>query len=155
MDRYIGLDAHASSCTVATVGPSGRRLHSQVVETNAGALIRVLRGIPGTRHLCLPPGTDAHASFGLPDLAMTTLNDVCEDIRRITSVSDLPLLVDADDRLGNIDQLRSLRAAGYTGAASFEAFAPEIHDMKDPTAALVGSIAFINAALADVTAGVA
>ena len=46
MDRYIGLDAHASSCTVATVGPSGRRLHSQIVETNAGALIRVLRGIP-------------------------------------------------------------------------------------------------------------
>ena len=45
MDRYIGLDAHASSCTVAVVGPSGRRLHSQVVETNAGALIRVLRGI--------------------------------------------------------------------------------------------------------------
>jgi len=38
MDRYIGLDAHASSCTVAVVGPSGRRLHSQVVETNAGAL---------------------------------------------------------------------------------------------------------------------
>jgi len=61
MDRYIGLDAHASSCTVATVGPSGRRLHSQVVETNAGALIRVLRGIPGTRHLCLEEGT--HASW--------------------------------------------------------------------------------------------
>jgi 2-keto-myo-inositol isomerase len=65
------------------------------------------------------------------------------------------VLVDADDRLGNIDQLRSLRAAGYMGPASFEAFAPEIHDMKDPTAALVGSIAFINAALADVTAVVA
>jgi len=61
MDRYMGLDAHASSCTVAVVGPSGRRLHSQVVETNAGALIRVLRGIPGTRHLCLEEGT--HASW--------------------------------------------------------------------------------------------
>jgi hypothetical protein len=61
MDRYIGLDAHASSCTVATVGPSGRRLHSQVAETNAGALIRVLRGIPGSRHLCLEEGT--HASW--------------------------------------------------------------------------------------------
>ena len=61
MDRYIGLDAHASSCTVATVGPSGRRLHSQVVETNAGALIRVLQGIPGTRHLSLEEGT--HASW--------------------------------------------------------------------------------------------
>ena len=36
MDRYIGLDAHASSCTVAVVGPSGRRLQSQVLETNAG-----------------------------------------------------------------------------------------------------------------------
>jgi hypothetical protein len=57
MDRYIGLDAHASSCTVATVGPSGRGLHSHVVETNAG----VLRGIPGTRHLCLEEGT--HASW--------------------------------------------------------------------------------------------
>lgn len=61
MDRYMGLDAHASSCTVAVVGPSGRRLHAQVVETNAGALIRVLRGIPGTRHLCLEEGT--HASW--------------------------------------------------------------------------------------------
>jgi hypothetical protein len=61
MDRYIGLDAHASSCTVAMLGPSGRRLHSQVVETNAGALIRVLRGTPGTRHLCLEEGT--HASW--------------------------------------------------------------------------------------------
>ncbi len=39
MDRYIGLDAHTSSCTVATIGPSGKRLHSQVVETNAKALI--------------------------------------------------------------------------------------------------------------------
>jgi hypothetical protein len=36
-------------------------LHSQVVETNAGALIRVLRGIGGTRHLCLEEGT--HASW--------------------------------------------------------------------------------------------
>ena len=60
MDRYIGLDAHASSCTVAIVGPSGRRVHSQVVETNAGALIRVLGGIPGTRHLCLEEGTHAN-----------------------------------------------------------------------------------------------
>ena len=32
MDRYIGLDAHASSCTVAIVGPSGRHLASHVVE---------------------------------------------------------------------------------------------------------------------------
>ncbi|MGI9222412.1 MAG: methylisocitrate lyase [Woeseiaceae bacterium] len=42
----------------------------------------------------------ANASFGMPDLAMTTLNDVCEDIRRITSATDLPLLVDADTGWG-------------------------------------------------------
>ena len=57
MDRYIGLDAHASSCTLGVIGPSGKRLGSHVVETNAMALIEVLRGIPGRRHLCLEEGT--------------------------------------------------------------------------------------------------
>jgi methylisocitrate lyase len=42
----------------------------------------------------------ANASFGLPDLGMTSLNDVCEDVRRITSACDLPLLVDADTGWG-------------------------------------------------------
>jgi hypothetical protein len=36
MERYIGLDAHASSCTLAVVDASGKRLGSHVVETNAG-----------------------------------------------------------------------------------------------------------------------
>jgi methylisocitrate lyase len=42
----------------------------------------------------------ANASFGLPDLGITGLNDVCEDVRRITSATDLPLLVDADTGWG-------------------------------------------------------
>ena len=42
----------------------------------------------------------ANASFGLPDLGMTSLNDVCEDIRRIAGASELPLLVDADTGWG-------------------------------------------------------
>ena len=49
MDRYIGLDAHTSSCTVATIGQSGKRLRSQVVETNAKALIDVIRAVPKDR----------------------------------------------------------------------------------------------------------
>ena len=57
MDRYIGLDAHASSCTLGVMGPSGKRLGSHVVETNARALIEVLRGIPRNRHVCLEGGT--------------------------------------------------------------------------------------------------
>ncbi len=35
MDRYIGLDAHPSSCTLGVLGPGGKRLGSHVVETNA------------------------------------------------------------------------------------------------------------------------
>ena len=57
MDRYIGVDAHASSCTLGVVGPSGKRLGSHVVETNARALIEVLRTIPRDRHVCLEEGT--------------------------------------------------------------------------------------------------
>ena len=57
MERYIGLDAYASSCTLGVVGPSGKRLGSHVVETNARALIEVLRGIPKSRHIGLEEGT--------------------------------------------------------------------------------------------------
>jgi len=42
----------------------------------------------------------ANASFGLPDLGMTSLNDVCEDVRRITSTTNVPLLVDIDTGWG-------------------------------------------------------
>jgi 2-keto-myo-inositol isomerase len=58
------------------------------------------------------------------------------------------VLVDAADRLGNIDQLRGLRAAGYGGPVSFEPFAKQVHDLADPVAALASSIEFIRAGLA-------
>ncbi|MBU1700237.1 MAG: transposase [Candidatus Eisenbacteria bacterium] len=60
MDRYIGLDAHSASCTIAVVGPSGKRLQSQVLETNARALISFLKTIPKQRRLCLEEGTQAN-----------------------------------------------------------------------------------------------
>jgi len=43
----------------------------------------------------------ANASFGLPDLGITMLNDVVEDARRITGAVDLPLLVDIDTGWGS------------------------------------------------------
>ncbi len=43
----------------------------------------------------------ANASYGLPDLAITTMNDVLEDARRITNAVDLPLLVDIDTGFGS------------------------------------------------------
>src|SRR5215831_13017495 len=61
----------------------------------------------------------ANASFGLPDLGVTTLNDVLEDARRITGATDLPLLVDADTGFGSAFNIartvRELERAGVAG----------------------------------------
>ena len=59
MDRYSGLDVHASSCTLAIVGPSGRRIGSHLVETSGRALTKALRAIPKPRHLCFEEGTQS------------------------------------------------------------------------------------------------
>lgn len=55
------------------------------------------------------------------------------------------VLVDADDLLGNVAQIRALRRAGYKGAISYEPFAPQVHDLADPKSALTASMAFIRA----------
>lgn len=57
-------------------------------------------------------------------------------------------LVDAQDRLGNIDQIAVLRATGWTGPISFEAFAPQTHASADPARDLQASMAFIRDGLA-------
>lgn len=60
----------------------------------------------------------ANASFGLPDLGMTSLNDVLEDVRRITSASSLPLLVDIDTGWGGAFNIaRSVKEMTKAGAA--------------------------------------
>lgn len=56
MDRYVGLDGHAESCTVGIVGPSGTQLKSMVVETNGQVLVDTVRSISGRVHLCLEEG---------------------------------------------------------------------------------------------------
>ena len=72
----------------------------------------------GFRALYLSGAGVANASFGLPDLAMTTLNDVCEDIRRITYATRLPLLVDADTGWGSAFMIgRTVREMLRAGAA--------------------------------------
>lgn len=54
----------------------------------------------GFRALYLSGAGVANASYGLPDLGITTLDNVLEDARRITAASPLPLLVDADTGFG-------------------------------------------------------
>ena len=59
MERYLGLDAHGTSCTFGVIGPSGRKVRRDLVETNGAALVSYLRSIPGKKHLCLEEGTQS------------------------------------------------------------------------------------------------
>ena len=73
----------------------------------------------GFRAIYLSGAGVANASFALPDLGITSLNDVCEDARRICGATRLPLLVDADTGFGaafNIARTcRELTRAGAAG----------------------------------------
>lgn len=73
----------------------------------------------GFRALYLSGAGVANASLGLPDLGISTLADVLEDVRRITRASALPLIVDIDTGWGgafNIERaIRDLIAAGAAG----------------------------------------
>ncbi len=61
----------------------------------------------------------ANASYGLPDLGMTSLNDVLIDVERITSASSLPLLVDIDTGWGGAFNIaRTIKAMEKAGAAA-------------------------------------
>lgn len=73
----------------------------------------------GFRAVYLSGAGVANASFGLPDLGMTTLNDVLEDTRRITAATPLPLLVDADTGWGGAFNIaRAAKELGRGGAAA-------------------------------------
>lgn len=72
----------------------------------------------GFRAIYLSGAGVANASFGLPDLGVTTLDDVAEDVRRITDACPLPLLVDADTGFGPALVLaRTVRRLAKAGAA--------------------------------------
>ena len=72
----------------------------------------------GFRALYLSGAGVANASFGLPDLGMTTLADVAEEVRRITAVTSLPLLVDVDTGWGHAFMIgRTIREMIRAGAA--------------------------------------
>ena len=90
----------------------------QIVGT-INAFSALLAEKAGFKAIYLSGAGVANASFGLPDLAMTTLNDVCDDIRRIASASDLPLLVDADTGWGSAFMIgRTIREMTWAGAAA-------------------------------------
>jgi methylisocitrate lyase len=83
------------------------------------AYAAILARDSGFRALYLSGAGVANASYGLPDLAITSLEDVLTDVRRITAAVDLPLLVDCDTGFGSAFNIaRTVRDMTRAGAAA-------------------------------------
>ncbi len=99
-----------------------------------------------------------HHLAGEPDLfpemtGLVHISGVADDTVSVADMRDPHRgLVAADDRLDNVGQIAALAAGGYAGALSFEPFAPTIHDLADPAAALRESMAFIEGRTQGMTA---
>lgn len=90
----------------------------QVVGT-INAYSALLAERAGFKAIYLSGAGVANASFGLPDLGLTTLNDVAEDVRRITAATNLPLLVDADTGWGQAFMIsRTVKELTKAGAGA-------------------------------------
>jgi methylisocitrate lyase len=82
------------------------------------AYCAMLAARAGFRAIYLSGAGVANSAFGLPDLGVTTLNDVAEEVRRITAACELPLLVDADTGFGGAFSIaRTIREFTRAGAA--------------------------------------
>ena len=78
----------------------------------------VMAKTAGFNALYLSGSGVATASYGLPDLGLTTLDNVLEDVRRITAASELPLLVDVDTGWGGAFMIaRTMKEMARAGAA--------------------------------------
>lgn len=90
----------------------------QIVGTvNAYAAMMAKRA--GHQAIYLSGAGVANASYGLPDLGITSLNDVLVDVQRITSACDLPLLVDIDTGWGGAFNIaKTIREMEKSGAAA-------------------------------------
>jgi methylisocitrate lyase len=73
----------------------------------------------GHKAIYLSGGGVANASYGIPDLGITSLNDVIHDVERICNATDLPLLVDIDTGWGGAFNIaRTIKSMERAGAAA-------------------------------------
>ncbi len=107
-----------------TISP-GKRFHAALTQERPLQIIGVINAYcamlaehVGFRALYVSGAGVANASYGLPDLGMTTLDDVLEDVSRITGITELPVLVDADTGFGDAAMItRCVRGMIQAGAA--------------------------------------
>ncbi|MCH8257061.1 MAG: isocitrate lyase/phosphoenolpyruvate mutase family protein, partial [Proteobacteria bacterium] len=89
----------------------------QVVGT-INAYTAIMAEAVGFKAIYLSGAGVANASYGLPDLGITSLNDVVEDVSRITGACSLPLLVDVDTGFGGAFNIaRTVKKMINAGAA--------------------------------------
>ena len=105
---------------------AGTRFRDALGEENPLQIVGVINAYAaimadkvGYRALYLSGAGVANASYGLPDLGMTSMNDVLEDVRRITAAADAPLLVDVDTGWGSAFNIaRTIRSMIGAGAGA-------------------------------------
>ncbi len=89
----------------------------------------------GFKAIYLSGGGVSAGSLGLPDLGISTLDDVLTDVRRITDVCDLPLMVDVDTGFGPsaFNIARAVKSLIKAGAGAMH-----IEDQVAPSAVVIG-----------------
>ncbi|KAJ8703646.1 hypothetical protein PYW08_016888 [Mythimna loreyi] len=114
MRRHIG----ASKRNIARHFPDGAPSSRVVGAINANHALLAKRA--GFKAIYLSGGGVAAGSLGVPDLGITGLDDVLTDVRRITDVCDLPLLVDVDTGFGSsaFNVARTVKSMIKFGAAA-------------------------------------
>jgi methylisocitrate lyase len=104
----------------------GARLHAALKAEKPLQIVGVINAYAarlaeraGFRAVYLSGGGVAAASLGVPDLGISTLEDVLMDARRITDITGLPLLVDVDTGFGSAFNIaRTIRSLEKAGAAA-------------------------------------
>lgn len=137
---------------VALVEPLGFTMSSLRRKADAVAAIRAVGGaarfklVHDTFHHTLAGETE----FFPEHTGIVHISGVVDPNLGVDEMQDgHRILVDARDRLGNVEQIRTLLDRGYEGAFSFEPFSPEIHALADPAGALRKSMDFIRGHVAE------
>ena len=104
---------------------AGKKLREALVEESPLQVVGTINAYSammaekvGYRAIYLSGAGVANGSFGLPDLGMTSLNDVLEDVKRISGACNVPLLVDIDTGWGGAFNIaRTIKDMTRSGAA--------------------------------------
>ena len=115
-----------SNPELATIKSPGERFRNALARANPLQIVGTINAYTaimaekiGHQAIYISGGACANASYGLPDLGMTSMNDVLEDARRITAAADTPLMVDIDTGWGGAFNIaRTVKESIRAGVAA-------------------------------------